>query len=93
VLGLMPADPVGSEVLELAPGDAFVLFTDGVSEAFDPAGELFGDDRLLAHLEASDGGSASAITSGVLEAVRRHAAGARQSDDITVVCVRNVNQA
>ncbi len=88
VLGLLPADDIPSETLELQPGDTFVLFTDGVSEAFDANDDLFGEDRLLAHLQASSGHSARDTTLGVLEAVRRHAAGAQQSDDITVVSVR-----
>ena len=55
VLGLLPADDIGSETLELQAGETFVLFTDGVSEAFDPNEELFGEERLLAHLQASAG--------------------------------------
>ncbi len=82
-----PSD-IASETLELHAGETFVLFTDGVSEAFDPNDELFGEERLLAQLQASPGGSARETTLGVLEAVRRHAAGAQQSDDITVVSVR-----
>jgi sigma-B regulation protein RsbU (phosphoserine phosphatase) len=88
VLGLMPAEQIDGEALPLHPGDTFVLFTDGVSEAFGPDGELFGEERLLAHLQASPGCSARETTLSVLEAVRGHAAGTRQSDDITVVSVR-----
>ena len=88
VLGLMPAEDITSETLELHTGDTFVLFTDGVSEAFDPREELFGEERLLEQLERSPGRSARETTLGVLDAVRRHAAGAQQSDDITVVSVR-----
>jgi sigma-B regulation protein RsbU (phosphoserine phosphatase) len=88
VLGLMPAEDVGAETLPLEPGETFVLFTDGVSEAFGPNGELFGEERLLSHLQASPGASARETTLGILEAVRRHAGGAKQSDDITVVSVR-----
>jgi sigma-B regulation protein RsbU (phosphoserine phosphatase) len=88
VLGLMPAEPIASETLPLEPGETFVLFTDGVSEAFGADGGLFGEERLLAHLQASPGHTARETTLGVLEAVRRHAAGTRQSDDITVVSVR-----
>ena len=88
VLGLLPAEPIQAETLALQPGDSFVLFTDGVSEAFGPDGELYGDDRLLAHLESSAGESARDTTAGVLAAVRQHAAGTKQSDDITVVAVR-----
>jgi phosphoserine phosphatase RsbU/P len=87
VLGLLPAADFCSETLELRTGETFVLYTDGVSEAFDPNDELFGEERLLAHLKASPGRSARETNLGVLEAVRRHAAGAQQSDDITVVSV------
>ena len=93
VLGLLPSDSIGSETLELTPGETFVLFTDGVTEAFDSNGELYGDERLVAHLEGCPGLSARETTLGVLDAVRRHAAGAKQSDDITVVSVRFAAQA
>ena len=89
VLGLLPASDFSSETLEFSAGQTLLLFTDGVSEAYDPAQELFGEERLLAHLEASPGRSAQETNLGVLEAVRRHAAGAKQSDDITVVSVRH----
>ena len=89
VLALLPSGGIESESCPLEDGDTFVLFTDGVSEAFNPEEELFGDERLLAHLAASPGRSARDVTTGVLDAVRRYAAGARQSDDITVVAVRN----
>ena len=88
VLGIMPENDVASETLELRPGETLVLFTDGVSEAYDPAQELYGEERLLAHLAAHPGSDARDTALGVLEAVRRHAAGAKQSDDITVVAVR-----
>jgi phosphoserine phosphatase RsbU/P len=88
VLGLMPAGEIPSETLALHGGETFVLFTDGVSEAFDANGELFGEDRLLAHLEAAPAQPARDTTLGVLDAVRRYAAGAKQSDDITVLSVR-----
>jgi sigma-B regulation protein RsbU (phosphoserine phosphatase) len=88
VLALMPGDDIISETLELEAGETLVLFTDGVSEAFDMNQELFGEDRLLTHLQDFPGRTARETTMGVLEAVRRHAAGAKQSDDITVVSVR-----
>ena len=70
-----------------------MLFTDGVSEAFDTNQELFGDERLLDRLEASPATEVRETHCGVLEAVRRHAAGAQQSDDITVVSVRYAGRA
>ena len=87
VLGLLPATGIVCETLDLQAGDTFVLFTDGVSEAFDANEELFGEERLLAEVNSSAGGGTRETTSGLVEAVRRHAAGAQQSDDITVVSV------
>jgi sigma-B regulation protein RsbU (phosphoserine phosphatase) len=88
VLGLLPDNEIEEETLDLAPGQTLVLFTDGVSEANDRDEGLYGEERLMAHLAATPGGNARATAAGVLEAVRRHAAGAKQSDDITVVAVR-----
>jgi phosphoserine phosphatase RsbU/P len=88
VLALMAADEIVSETLELEGGETLVLFTDGVSEAFDVNQDLFGEDRLLKHLQDFPGRTAHETTMGVLDAVRGHAAGAKQSDDITVVSVR-----
>jgi sigma-B regulation protein RsbU (phosphoserine phosphatase) len=88
VLGLLPDNDLAAQSLTLEPGQTLVLFTDGVSEAYDPDQALFGEERLLAHLESRPGRDARETTLGVLEAVRSHAAGAKQSDDITVVSVR-----
>ena len=87
VLGLLPAEDIRSERVDLRPGDTFVLYTDGVSEAFGPGDELFGDERLQAQVETTRGRSARETTLGVLDAVRKHAAGEPQSDDITVLSV------
>jgi sigma-B regulation protein RsbU (phosphoserine phosphatase) len=88
VLGLLPAGDIPSETLPLEPNQTLVLFTDGVSEAFDVNQELFGEERLLTQLGTAPGRSARETTVAVLEAVRRHASGAKQSDDITVLSVR-----
>lgn len=101
VLGLLPSEPIESETIAVGKGDTFVLFTDGVSEAFDAKGELFGDERLLAYLSTATAAAAAAgaggdartitagtITAGVLQAVRNHAVNAKQSDDITVLTAR-----
>jgi phosphoserine phosphatase RsbU/P len=88
VVGMLPDNPVTAETLEWRPGETLVLFTDGVSEAFDRDQELFGEERLLDHLGREPGRDAKETTISVLDAVRRHAAGAKQSDDITVVSVR-----
>ncbi|MBW4025975.1 SpoIIE family protein phosphatase [Acidipila rosea] len=45
-VGLLPDAIYSSEIIQLEPGERFVLFTDGVTEAEDPSGEFFGEARL-----------------------------------------------
>jgi serine phosphatase RsbU (regulator of sigma subunit)/pSer/pThr/pTyr-binding forkhead associated (FHA) protein len=70
----------------LEPGDSLLLFTDGVPEARDVKDVLFGTERVRSAL---DGGppSAQALGERVIGAVKQHAAGRSQFDDITLVCV------
>ena len=44
----MAVNPIERETLSFEPGDTFVLFSDGVSEAMNPDEDFYGDDRLLA---------------------------------------------
>jgi phosphoserine phosphatase RsbU/P len=69
----------------LQAGDTLFLFSDGITEAFNPAGEEFGTERLEAALERVRGGSAAAIIGAILAATAEFAAGAEQSDDITAL--------
>lgn len=88
VAGLMPGVEIASETMELEPGDTLVLYSDGVTEAYDPQQELFGEESLLEQLAREPGRNATETVASVLGAVRRHAAGAPQSDDTTIVAVR-----
>jgi sigma-B regulation protein RsbU (phosphoserine phosphatase) len=88
VLGLMPGARFENETLAFQPGETLVLFSDGVTEAFDQAEDLFGETRLLDQLSREPGATAVETVNSVLGAVQRHAAGAPQSDDLTIVAVR-----
>jgi serine phosphatase RsbU (regulator of sigma subunit) len=80
--------PYESGELELRPGAWLCAVSDGVTEAMNPRGELYGAPRLLAALAASGSSEPQAVLAAVREDVRRFAAGAEQSDDVTLVCVR-----
>ncbi len=74
--------------LVLQPGDTLVLYTDGVTEAFNASDECYGDDRLLSGLGASAGQSARSVSAALLQNVRAFAAGTPQSDDIAMLVLR-----
>jgi sigma-B regulation protein RsbU (phosphoserine phosphatase) len=88
LLGLLDAASFPVHRVRLEPGEAIVLYTDGVSEANDPEGALFGAERLVAALSGRGGSSAADLTEALLAATREHAAGAPQSDDITILVLR-----
>jgi len=72
--------------LELHPGDLVLLFTDGVTEAASPGGEMYGQDRLAAALERAATQPLESALEGLLQDVRAFAA--KQDDDITVMLIR-----
>ena len=87
-VGLMPSNPVERETLSLEPGETFVLFSDGVSEARDVAGGFYSEERLQATLSGAGRDTPQEIVTRVLADVRAFAAGAEQSDDITILAAR-----
>ena len=77
--------------LQLAPGDLLLLYTDGVTEAFNGAGEAFGERRLSEELCRQPVQSAAQSVAAVLEAVRGHAGECPQSDDIAMLGLRRLS--
>jgi len=71
-------------------GDCLFLYTDGVTEALDSAGDEFGVERMIESIRASAGhnNSTQAIITRVIEDVRNFAGTAPQHDDITLIAVR-----
>jgi sigma-B regulation protein RsbU (phosphoserine phosphatase) len=88
MVGVLPSLAIGTNELVLEPGDTLVLYSDGVTEARDARGRMFGQDGLLAHLAKEPEGDAAATAARILDAVRRHAGDAPQSDDITLLVLR-----
>jgi len=68
VLGLLPAATFSDQTIALKVGDLFLLSTDGVTEAFNPAGDEFGGPRLVAAARDS-AASAHSIPTAVMRAV------------------------
>jgi len=91
MVGIMPGIEVSSETIELATGDTLLLYSDGVTEAFDPQAVLFGDQQLLDCLADSASAGLDQIVSTVLQGVRLHAGTHPQSDDITILALRRTS--
>jgi sigma-B regulation protein RsbU (phosphoserine phosphatase) len=85
VLGVNPETHYEQGVLDLAAGDRFVLFTDGVPEAIDFRGEEYGEERLLDLLIEKRRLSAADLQEAVLASVNRFAGGCVKDDSTVVV--------
>ena len=84
VLGAMPGGSYPTHTAQLLPGDRLVLFTDGVTEAFNPAEELYGAQRLADEVHVHGGGTPAALVERICQSVTNFAGTAPQSDDITL---------
>ena len=74
--------------IDLAPGDCLVFYTDGVTEAMNPEGEMFGESRLRDLVAAHAAGSAAELRARIAEALADFTAGAEQADDVTCLVVK-----
>lgn len=83
-LGLMDDAEYGSQAVQLKPGEALVLYTDGITEAFNDHKDMFGIERLN-HAIRRAPMDADAIVSAIIEDVGAFAGLASRSDDRTLV--------
>jgi sigma-B regulation protein RsbU (phosphoserine phosphatase) len=93
ILGVRPDAAYSSGHLTLAPGDSIYVFSDGVTEAANPQGDLFSEARLEAVLRAAGASSSAGLVKFVTEAVRAFVGSALPSDDITMLAVRRLDPA
>lgn len=90
IVGLFEHATFEEETLQLELGDILVVFSDGVTEALNPAGEEYGEERLLNCINANRQADTAQLLDHVLADVRRFASGADQSDDVTAMVLRYV---
>jgi sigma-B regulation protein RsbU (phosphoserine phosphatase) len=84
VLGALPGSNYLNHTLQLRHGDRLVLYTDGITEAFNSADEAYGLPRLIAEIEAHGNGTAAGLVERICHSVADFAGAAAQSDDITL---------
>jgi serine phosphatase RsbU (regulator of sigma subunit)/anti-anti-sigma regulatory factor len=92
MIGMAPPavfDPqMQDEVMTVQPGDLLLLYTDGIEEGKNPAGEEFGVGRIQPVLQAEWGKPGAYVLGALFYEFERFAAGTKQEDDLTAVCVK-----
>jgi len=85
-IGIEDGYRYGSCQIQLLPGDGLFLFSDGVTDAMNAQGRPFGTKGVCAVLK-SEKGSRRETGERLIQAVKRHASGCSQNDDIALVCI------
>jgi sigma-B regulation protein RsbU (phosphoserine phosphatase) len=89
-LGAVEDAAFTSGSVAIGPGDALVLYTDGVTEAVGAGGAMFGEDRLRQIVAENASRPAADILSAILSAIAEFSKGEPQADDITLMVIRGV---
>jgi sigma-B regulation protein RsbU (phosphoserine phosphatase) len=87
-LGLFPDVEYEEFTLSTQPGDLIVFFSDGIVDAENSAGEMFGDERLVSVLQSNPCPTAATAAEAILDAVAKFQSGTAHFDDETVVVLR-----
>ncbi len=87
-LGLFCEGRYAIRRMELDPGDALVLYSDGITEAQDAAGNTYDPDRLVQALDGRRDDAASILADGILSDVNAFCGGRPAGDDRTLLIVR-----
>jgi sigma-B regulation protein RsbU (phosphoserine phosphatase) len=79
--------PYEEHALPMAPGDRIVLYSDGIPEAMDGEGQVFGGDRLIEALDRARGGPLDGAVASLLDELRDWTGSAGLRDDVSLVAV------
>jgi sigma-B regulation protein RsbU (phosphoserine phosphatase) len=86
-LAVVPDAVYDQHVIPMSPGGRLFVYTDGVTEAPNAEGELFGAERLRNVLDANEGASLPQLKSMVLQALHRHTGNGLTHDDVTLIAM------
>ena len=84
-LGVLEGVAWEQETLQMAPGDALVIYTDGVTDARDAGGSWFGEKRLLEVAQQAQGCTAVEIQHAILDEIHAFVGDAPRFDDMTLM--------
>ena len=89
-LGIIESQEITERTIQLGPGESVLLYTDGITEAFSPAGQMFGESRLLESLRALEGQTAPAVLDGIDSHVKDFMDSLPASDDMTMLVLKRL---
>jgi sigma-B regulation protein RsbU (phosphoserine phosphatase) len=89
-LGVVEQPRMQERTISLTPGDMLLLYTDGLTEAFSPAGELFGETRLMDALGAIQNHTADEVLVLVEHRLNEFIESVPLGDDLTMLSVKRV---
>ncbi len=87
-IGLMEGFVIRNEDVKLEPGDILLLYTDGITEASNHQGTLWGEDNLADIIRANTSSSAEQLIQKILVAMKDHTGGNPFADDVTLVITK-----
>ena len=87
-VGVLPMNLAENHTVPFHPGDILVIATDGFSEASNPAGEMFGYDRLLQFIDAQRHLPANALFQALHQAIAEFSRSHEQDDDQTIIILK-----
>lgn len=86
-LGVWDENEFPSQSVQLCKGDVILLYTDGVTEAMNSNGKLFGEEHALACMNGCNPKEPETIIDTIMQTLKEYAGDAPQSDDITMLCI------
>lgn len=87
-LGALDSESTETQVIQLVSGDILLLYSDGITEAHNSQGEMFGKERVLDFLKTHTAGAIQAIADDLFYEVALFGEGAPQYDDLTLLILR-----
>ena len=87
-MGVIEEIAFKEHIQQFSPGDSLILYTDGVTEAFNPKWEEHGEERMLEQVRMYGNGDAKSLVAAIFDSVIGFAETAPQSDDITITVLK-----
>ncbi len=90
MLGIGMVDGTSASTDRIGPGESLVIYTDGLTDAMDPADALFGEDRLRTLLQTHHGSDPASLLNQVDDALNKHTSPGRPADDINIIVLQHL---